>query len=153
LTDSEQQQLSESAQEPSELAAPPPIAQIDWYLQRLVALANEHEVHIGMTLVVGGSLVTGTLIGGKTYFDSFADAFTTGWPGDDTSKAAMRDYFGGPASMYGDAKSGENPQFIHLKNASVRTLQGAIPTNGFLWRGRISEVSGFSLGQIGEAPA
>lgn len=42
------------------------------------------------------------------------------------------------------------PSYIHLRNAKIFTPgQSAIPGNrGMLWRGRISEISGFSIGSL-----
>jgi hypothetical protein len=48
-----------------------------------------------------------------------------------------------------DKSDAMGPSFIHLKNATVRTPDGWMPNQGVLWRGRLTEVSGFFLGIMG----
>ncbi|MDR6503549.1 hypothetical protein J2785_006742 [Burkholderia ambifaria] len=123
---------------------------IDFYLQSLVTMANKHGVEMGITIILGGTVVTGQLISGKTYFETFGAQFAAAWNSDDDGKKAIQDAFSEPAKMYGPDKGDTaGPSFIHLKNATVRTPSGYLPNEGVLWRGRLTEVSGFMLGQIG----
>ena len=57
------------------MAPLPPDAQQDWLLQSLVNMANVSELEIGITLQVSGLLVSGILVGGKKYFEGFAEDF------------------------------------------------------------------------------
>jgi hypothetical protein len=124
---------------------------VDWYLQTLVSMANEHGVEMGITLTLGGTVVTGQLIGGKTYFETFAEVFGNAWSEDEQARKEMRATMARPAEMYGPKKADSaGPSFIHLKNAKIRTPDGcSMPDQGVLWRGRLSEVSGFFLGILG----
>ncbi|RQZ14056.1 gas vesicle protein [Burkholderia sp. Bp9031] len=123
---------------------PPPI---DWTLKFLVDLANNHGVEMGVILTIGGSVVTGTLIGGKKYFEELADKVGNAWPGSAEVKEEMRKVFAQPASLY---ENGGPPSasYIHLKDAKFVQPTAVFPAHGILWRGRLSEVSGFSIGSL-----
>ncbi len=38
--------------------------------------------------------------------------------------------------------------FLHLRNARTLGPQGPTPTDGTLWRGRLSSVDGFTFGEL-----
>ncbi len=77
--------------------------------------------------------------------------FASAWDSDEDGKKAIQDAMSEPAKMYGpDQTDTAGPSFIHLKKATVRSPSGSLPSNdGMLWRGRLTEVSGFMLGSIG----
>jgi hypothetical protein len=128
---------------------------IDWYLQKLVSLANEAGLEMGLTLLVGGNIVSGTLISGKKYFETFAAEFSAAWPGED--KETIRTSFASYTSIYDHAERQEEappPQYIHLQNTKFHSASGNIPSSGgVLWRGRINAVSGFNLGSLSSGDA
>lgn len=121
----------------------------DWFLQNLVELTNG-SLSIGITLNVSGTLISGNLIGGKEYFNLFGENFASGF--DDKFAKDIKDKYSQFGAIYDvdDSKEQPKPSYIHLKDAKfygVGIGGNPIPTNqGILWRGRISEVSGFSLG-------
>jgi hypothetical protein len=127
---------------------------VDWFLQQLVCLTNGAGLEMGITLVLGGSVVSGTLISGKKYFDSFASNFSSMLP-NGSKKEEMRQLLASHGNLYDD--EGEHlqlPQYIHLSNARVYSPNGGnIPTNGMLWRGKINAVSGFNLGVLSSGDA
>ncbi|CAN7774730.1 gas vesicle accessory protein GvpU [Paraburkholderia hospita] len=144
----QQQQDVERKEEPIN-AAMIERPKVDFYLQNLVTMANTQDVEMGITLVLGGTVITGQLISGKTYFESFGALFASAWNSDEDGKKAIQEAMSKPAEMYGPDKSdAAGPSFIHLKNATVRTPSGALTNQGVLWRGRLTEVSGFMLGEI-----
>jgi hypothetical protein len=124
----------------------------DWFLQFFVTLAN-HGAEFGITLqVAGGHLVSGMLTSGRTYGQQLADALQPGQLGD-----AVREMFERAYPDPGDADDDEAhderdppPRFIHLRDARFFHAGGtSIPNNeAVLWRGRVSQVAGFSLGQL-----
>ncbi len=123
----------------------------DWYLQKLVFLANDAGWEMGITLLVGGSIVSGILISGKKYFDTFADEFASAWPGED--KEEMRKAFASHGTIYDANEESDQPlpppQYIHLRSSRVHSPSGNIPSgDGVLWRGKINAVSGFTLGAL-----
>jgi hypothetical protein len=126
----------------------------DWFLQILVNIVNTSDTEIGVTLQVGGFLVSGRLVGGAKYFDGFAADFANSLRGDQESTEYIRSAF----SSYGEqlySTTGETdagPLYIHVKEARFFNTSGKpIPANrGVWWRGRLSEVSGFILGSLSE---
>lgn len=134
----------------------------DWFLQSVISLANS-GAEIGMTLTVGGAVVSGMLVGGKTYFkelaemirgaddqdeevDPMLDAIATSWEKlseiYDKPEGATEEWSPGPFG------------YIHLRNARVYAPGGGVlpsSPSGVLWRGRLTQISGFAIGQIAES--
>lgn len=54
---------------------------VDWYLQKLVGIANTSDVQFGVTLFVEGIVISGQLVSGKRYFEAFAQEFSAAYPG------------------------------------------------------------------------
>jgi len=122
----------------------------DWFLQTLVNFVNLGDFNFGITLNVGGFLVSGQLIGGKEYFEGFASDFASAIT-DSEAAEDVRATFAKNGDIYsseeGDAPP---PSYIHIKDARFFNTNGdPIPSNrGVWWRGRISQVDGFSLGSL-----
>src|SRR5690242_11263003 len=91
------------------LAAPvqerPTEAPMDWFLAELVRRANEGGLSIGVTLCVGGTLVSGSLIGGRAYFESIAERAAVG-ARDAQEAERARAFLRSPAAMYGTVSDG-----------------------------------------------
>lgn len=125
-------------------------AVLDSYIN---AVNESKEMGIGITLFVGGAVVTGTLIGVREYFELLArfwsDVVETA-EGAEMAKA-HRDL--GERSRDALMKNAEDdvqrPLFVHLKNAQVISPQAAFPTKpAMLWRGRVGEVQAYSMGTM-----
>lgn len=131
----------------------PPAAQSDWFLQRLASLANDEGLEVGITLQVSGLLVSGVLVSGAAYFQAVAENFSEGLAAHSDLAQAMKKGIGSFSGVYtkgeGDAAP-PLPQYLHLKNAQFFNTAGApIPENQRVWwRGRVSEVGGFTIGQL-----
>ncbi|KGK58581.1 hypothetical protein FHR53_000663 [Xanthomonas arboricola] len=127
---------------------------VDWYLQKLVGIANSSDAQFGITLFVDGIIVSGQLVSGKQYFEAFAQEFSAAYPGDAEEREEIRRAFASHASIYDsedDAQqSSAPPQFIHLIDARCFSPAGQpLPSNrGVLWRGKVNAVSGFTLGSL-----
>lgn len=121
----------------------------DWFLQKLVSTANNAGLEIGITLYIGSGVISGTLIGGKRYFDKFAEEFSSNWPFED--KEQIREVFASQGETYNEPvdENSPPPQYIHLMNARLYSQSGCIPGNsGVLWRGKINAISGFNIGLL-----
>jgi hypothetical protein len=124
----------------------------DWFLANLVRLVNEADLQFPLSLQAGGVTICGRLIGGSEYFRRFADQFVAGWQ-DDETKIAAAEHLAGLGDVYGAPQEGQPfsyPHFIHLADARV-FAPGSSPmpgNEGVLWRGRLSEISGFWMGQL-----
>lgn len=141
----------------------------DWFLERLVNMA-EHGLGFGITLQVDGLLVSGTLASTEAYFNGFASDLSGSSVDPKISQAfkdAVPKLTAGPVPKLKPADLPESvryakqklppsddetsPRYIHLQDARFYHVgRTFIPENrGVWWRGRISEVSGFTLGTLG----
>jgi len=123
----------------------------DWFLQFLVNLANKNRFELDITLTVGGILISGTLVGVKQYFDELSTFFAN--PFDSGKNPDIKETFkqiGDQCACVAPSEQTETPSYIHLKNVNFANAQSrSIPGNaGLWWRGRISEVQGFSPGKL-----
>jgi len=126
----------------------------DWFLALLVDHVNEHGGSIPLTVTVGGSVVSGTLIGVREYYERTADDLANVFPSRAESiTAALQD--AGEQSVDSvrkhkeQVRAGETqletPHFLHLRD--VRYLSAGTRTQTTLWRARIHDIAGFSLGE------
>jgi hypothetical protein len=125
----------------------------DYVLQALVDLINSSEISFGISLTVGGFLISGNLISGKKYFDGVASEMASAYKDHAGASDAMKTYFSNFGKIYdnySDEKSRNLPVFIHLSEAKFFHNAGApFPGNrGVFWRGRVSCVSSFILGKL-----
>ncbi|WP_412498242.1 gas vesicle accessory protein GvpU [Vibrio furnissii] len=124
----------------------------DWFIQNLVYLANR-RIGLGVTLTLGGQIVTGQLISGQRYFELLKEQFSNLSDVDEINEL-MSFFFDNQMKVYDNPESigSEKTSYIHLENAKVIGAQGSIPTNDtFLWRGKISSISGISVGSLSAA--
>jgi hypothetical protein len=88
-------------------------------------------------------LVSGNMVGGRQYFEGFADQFVSGLPqGEDADNEFTRKAFAGYGDIYktdnedavddGQVSSLERIQFIHLKDARFlyNARGNALPSKG-----------------------
>lgn len=139
---------------------------VDWHFQSLISLANNNALGISVTLSVGGSIVTGTLIGGAEYFQLFSEQISSNIA-DEEAKRTVRESYAQLGEIYAqnlEITEGENgdsateerpldylgPQYVHLKDAQIISTSGqTLPSNeGALWRFKVNTVDGFSLGRL-----
>jgi hypothetical protein len=115
----------------------------DPFLKALNATVNNFDYSFGITLIVGGGVITGNLISSKTFFNGFADTFSQAWPGGPSEDVR------GSFAQWGQPETASiHENFIHLKDARYVSGKDIVPTtgSGMLWRGSIDSISGFSLG-------
>jgi hypothetical protein len=131
---------------------------VDCFLQSLVSIVNDESASIPITVSVGGLLISGDMIGGKTYFDEFARHFKGGFKNINSETAStIEEAFKRLGDVYDptqkESQGGaiiSKPRIIHLKDAQIYR-SGARPApseKGVLWRGRLQAVDGFSLGKL-----
>lgn len=132
----------------------------DWMLRQLILLA-EFGVQQGITLSVSGGIVTGTLIGGEKYMELVMDHTSKvkmlGDPDGNIRKAILSSYEQFSTIYKKPEGAGDDYQrpprgYIHLKDARYLFEKSTVPSSGgFLWRGKIKDVSGFSIGSFGDS--
>ncbi|MDR6912930.1 hypothetical protein J2W54_004943 [Rhodococcus fascians] len=134
-----------------ETPIPPP--EQDFMLAGLVELINRSTgTELGVTLHVRGTVLSGLMISGESYLDKQKVVLTEAGEG----PAALAQYFDIFSSVYSQNQEDDKPflspplpAYVHLRSASVienGTTQVTFP----LWRGRLSEVSGWSIGNLGK---
>jgi hypothetical protein len=131
---------------------------VDWFLQALVSIVNDESASIPITLSVGGLLISGEMIGGKTYFDEFARQFKEGFKGISSETAAtIEEAFKRLGDVYDPTQKESRantyipkPHLVHLRNVQMYHPGGPplLSEKGVLWRGRLEAVDGFSLGKL-----
>jgi hypothetical protein len=129
----------------------------DWFLKTFVHMANDSNLSVGITLLVKGALVSGEIISGPRYFEELGKQFGASCGMNEEDGAALwkplaDDLYAKSESEEGaDGDAGHDPSFIHLKNVRIFQAATSLPTSheGVLWRGRLAEVDGFILGQLG----
>ncbi|HGM4743698.1 gas vesicle protein [Stenotrophomonas maltophilia] len=127
--------------------APPRLP--DALLQELVEIAGA-GFGFGITLTVGGTLVTGNVCSGSKYMQFIFEESLANV--DEQVKEAIKKRLQPYADIYAPgAWSGQAPTYIHLENARFVTpgVSGSTPASPVIWRGRISDVSGFFFGVLG----
>ena len=132
----------------------------DPLLGDLVRLADTLDVEHGITLTVGGSLITGTLFSAYRFFEGQAAAAAGGSVVSAGDQAAARSYkqhmvefYVARMKLYEPARiqregSRYAPRHIHLHNARWVGNDGMFTGESSFWRGRLIAVSGFSLVQV-----
>lgn len=133
----------------------------DLMLSSFANLANEAAIgELGVSLLVGGSWLTGQLVGARLWFEGLAqsldDTGTTGDFGDVIRMVGAQVYPSESERMAaGELEEDPNlPAFVHLRDANVISADGRrVPTRGGFVRVRVDAVSAWMLGRIGPAPA
>ncbi|SDH03469.1 hypothetical protein SAMN05216588_102199 [Pseudomonas flavescens] len=117
---------------------------VDWFLQQLVRMANsDPSIEMGITISTPAGMITGTLISAQNYFREFGQIMA-----DSLNTPDLVETY----AQFGEAGGNTDQlpyQFVHLRNAFSVSASGTVPTNGgVLWRGKIAEVAGFSIGAM-----
>ena len=124
----------------------------DWFLQLLVNLANKKGFELDITLTVGGMLISGTLTGVRQFFSDLGSYFASPLETDINSEDLQNTFktIGEQCECVTPSEQTETPSYVHLKNARFFDSSGnqISGTVGTWWRGRLSEVQGFSPGLL-----
>ena len=127
---------------------------IDYTLQAFSYLANVYGIGFPITLNIGGLVISGMIISRDEYMKGLTSSIREGiskWQ--DKPKELLESKILEPMTQH-KAVGGytvKKTKYIHLKNSRVFNTGGKpIPArgDGFLWRGRISSVDGFSFGML-----
>ncbi len=127
----------------------------DLMLASFVNLANEATIgELGISLVVGGTWLTGQLIGARAWFEGLAHSLDEAGTGDFGDVIRMLGAQVYPSESEREA-AGELeeepllPGFLHLREAQLVGSDGrTVPTRGGYVRVRLEEVAGWMLGRI-----
>jgi hypothetical protein len=135
-------------------------AEPDSVLALLVDVINRTGgLEVGVTLHVSGTLVSGSLVSGRAYFDLVHERVV----GDGEDEGGVRAALGGVFERFsesyrdreGTRDDDEDPPapfrrtvYVHLRDAKVYApgTEGTIGVD--LWRGRLTHLSGWSMGTL-----
>ncbi|HET7657194.1 MAG TPA: gas vesicle accessory protein GvpU [Bacillales bacterium] len=120
----------------------------DSILEFFVEAANQNGFSLDITLNMKGSVVTGTTISAKEYFELLSEKFDGG---KDIAQELSEQLAKASEAAEESHESGAN--FIHLKNTRIYLGDSQpTPSKGkIVWRGKLNEIDGFFLGKISES--
>lgn len=121
----------------------------DWFLQWAVKFFDDMNLSAGLTLTVGGVLISGEAISSKAYFELVAEELSTPFEKfSEQAAVSMKDLLLSFRDPEADELSPLAAQYVHLKNAKFFAGPNATLNHGTLWRGKISAVEGFTFGEL-----
>jgi hypothetical protein len=151
------------------------LPQVDMALATVVGAINDlNEIQDdgpGVVLTLGGLVVSGTVIPDWQWFDEVEHAARAAFVVH--TSGSVDDEHGGWASLFARDEhraareaterlsdryqrliaQEDRATYIHLREARVFAAGvGPLPVGGIYWRGRMSEVSGWSFGHLGAEP-
>jgi hypothetical protein len=124
----------------------------DWFLSQLVTWARL-GIEMPITLSVKGQLVSGILVAQKRYMEEMRSLNAAGLKDSPGIGAAIDETFQVVIDAIPEVGEGDEklppPIYLHLQDARYYAGDNPLPsTTGLWWRGKISSVDGFSIGQI-----
>ncbi|RSL32133.1 hypothetical protein D7Z54_17045 [Salibacterium salarium] len=121
----------------------------DYVLRYLVRLAD-NGAEMNIMLNVGGATMKGVLIGNVTYLEELEHTLHRG---NSDLEGKMTTFFDKMKDKFQKETDQDEYEsgYIHLRDAKLVDSQGKIPIGGSLWRGKISDVNGFSFDSIQES--
>ena len=132
------------------------IIPFDPSLESLVALINLMDtVEVGITLHVKGAVVSGMLISSRSYFNLLVYKLRESSGGD-----FLATFFEPDLERAKDARTKyqtdeippPRPLHLHMRQAATYLTGANEPLVSSIWRGRLTEVDAWSMGNFGAAP-
>ncbi len=132
---------------------------VDPMLQLFVRLMNSLDVQLGLTVLVGGSWVSGILVPPRTFTEEVGAELVekSGAEAEGLQQFFQelgRQWFPNPSELEAETASGQGPRrddrpfHLHLRNARMVSTTGSIPLDGAYMRIRLAEVSGWVVGDF-----
>lgn len=136
---------------------------IDYLLSTWVAVADKADTGVGVTLSIGGTLVTGTITGVGAYIDGTMDALEASGGDWTYLREQLHDAVPDqPEDLPEDPDDLSDEQllelikvsaaYVHLKDAKLITPMGIVPTSGsgVYWRARLDRIDGWCYGILNQ---
>ncbi len=132
---------------------------VDPMLQLFVRLMNNLDVQLGVTVLVGGSWVSGILIPPRTFTEEAGTELVekAGAEAEGLHQFLQelgRHWFPSESELEDEVASGQGPRrddrpfHLHLRNARMVATTGTIPLDGAYMRIRLAEVAGWVIGDF-----
>ena len=131
---------------------------VDWALAQLITWADHFDFQPGLTLFVGGLVVSGFLVSGRAFFKGIAHEIKSEAGSGNADEPNVSDVIADnmekfeflyPALEEGNESKPLFPAYIHLREARVYNSgrDKPLPGNrGVFWRGKLTSVDGFNFG-------
>ncbi len=129
----------------------------DGLLRTLVKVADESALSVGVTLSVGGILISGLLIGHKEFMELFAKHWINSTE-DEEAQQSWREAWlpsAEPSEEEMPERTFRSHGYVHLKEARCFHSGGEpMPSYGETteWLGRLAAIDGWNLGSLGVTP-
>lgn len=107
----------------------------------VVQNADDEDLGIGVTLTVGGSIVSGEAISRIRWMEEQVDAGVS-------ILGPLLDEMIANRELPDDERAPGYERHIHLRKARYWGSSGPLTNNDMYWRGRLAEVDGWSLGVL-----
>jgi hypothetical protein len=125
------------------------LSDADDMLQFLVMVAHQVDMEVGITLTTTGGVVTGILVGRNAWLDRWHKSVESDEDGA-AMTGSLRQLFRLPDPEEGETDQARRYEFIHLVDARHVVSGGRLVPSldageGFLWRGQLRHVVGWSL--------
>jgi len=112
------------------------------------AVEHNAEFHIGVTVYVGGILVSGEMISDREYLAGVGQTFVAAGEGRPANYATQLGRVLADAATRHASTQHRGHRFINLKNVRVLSPGSPlIPSNGY-WRGSAASIQGYSWGVL-----
>ncbi len=115
------------------------------------SLQEARDFEIGLTVTVAGGVVSGLAIGRDRWLSKFASVTREAQPGAETSLGEAFEAAIHQIDLERPAEEEVSFGFLHMVDARFISGAGMSPSSGspgFLWRGRLTHVTSWSLGQL-----
>ena len=127
----------------------------DVLLSELVRLADDQGLEVGITVYIGGTVISGMLVSGQEFLEASALRLQS-VEGPPETKATLEHFFRSQrdqqyASSGAASTEGEDVPsvgYLHLRGARPFDAKGPYLEEGVWWRGRIDQIDGFNFGVI-----
>jgi hypothetical protein len=126
----------------------------DEVLEYFVQRVEETGVGISIQLCVKGLIIVGSLTSSKQYYDRMSTIFNSNMQietNDQTEIKLGYDYFEHYKQFMLEKRKHSEEQggskYIHLHNVVIYPTDPSKPITADYWRGKLSSVDGFSLGE------
>ncbi|MGE7129146.1 gas vesicle accessory protein GvpU [Lysinibacillus xylanilyticus] len=117
----------------------------DGILATFVEITNETSIEIGLTLNVGGALISGLAVSYEKYLKGISELFKGHGPGAEAFSKQFED-LAVESKKYAETKEVKSlPNYIHMENTKFIDAHGNIQELGY-WRGKLTSIDGFIIG-------
>ncbi len=127
-------------------------SQTDNVLDLLAGVVTQAGASFSVTLMVGGTVVSGKIIGSKEYFQGLADEFGEAWEQAGVEGFDWRPAFEGLAKLEAfreekAAGADREGSYLYLKDAVIFGPGDYHRISSTFWRGLLTHVSAWMLGE------